>query len=182
MKNRVICLAASAAAMVFFAAGSVRAGDVTIKGVHLCCGSCVTAVDEALTGIDGVTKPAADRNSGIVTFKAADAKAAEAGIKSLADAGFYGEATHDDKKTAFPDAGAKKGAKSNSITFTGVHLCCGACVKGAQAAVEKIPNASSFDIDRNAKSITIRGSDIVVTDALAALNKAGFYGKIKKDE
>ena len=37
---------------------------------------------------------------------------------------------------------------------------------------------SSIDVDREAGTVTLNGSDIVHTAALNALNKGGFYGKI----
>ena len=60
------------------------AGNVAVKGVHLCCGACVSAVSKALKPVDGVTGIACDRDSKRVTFQARDDKAAQAGIVALA--------------------------------------------------------------------------------------------------
>ena len=159
---------------------TASAADVTVKDVHLCCGACVAGVNKALKGVEGVSKVAADRNSKIVTFQATDAKAAKAGITALAKAGFHGKATLGDKPLPFPPSGAKKGLKADTVTFTGVHLCCGACVTGAQKALQKVAAVTTIDIDRNAKTITLKGKAIDVTAAVQALNAGGFHGTIKK--
>src|SRR5689334_20989006 len=107
---------------------SLWAGDVSVSQVHLCCGSCVSAVDEALADVKGVSDVAADQNTKTIRFTATDDKAAEAGIAALAKHGFFGQAKHGTKKLEFPPTGAKKGEKANQIDLYGVHLCCGACV------------------------------------------------------
>ncbi len=152
--------------------------DVQIDGIHLCCGSCVDAVTDALKDIDGVTKVACDQNTRVASFKASNDEAAEKGIKALSEAGFFGTAKHREKRLSFPDAGAKKDAKSAKVKFAGVHLCCRSCVKEAHSALKDVKGVSSIDVDREAGTVTLSGSNIVHTDALAALNKGGFYGKI----
>ncbi|MFN0196657.1 MAG: cation transporter [Planctomycetaceae bacterium] len=168
----------SVAFLASFSAFPLQAAEVTVKGVHLCCGACVDGVNEALTGIDGVSDVVCDRNTKVVAFKATDDDAAERGIEALSKGGFFGTAKHGKKDLPFPDAGAKKDATTATITFTGVHLCCGACVKDAHTAVKDVKGVSKVDVDREAGSVTLTGTDIVETEALAALNKGGFYGKV----
>ena len=151
---------------------------VQVEGIHLCCGSCVDAVNECLKDIDGVTNGACDQNTKVASFKASNDAAAEKGIKALSEAGFFGTAKHGEKKLSFPDAGAKKDAKFSKVKFIGVHLCCRSCVKDAHTALKDVKGVSSIDVDREAGTVTLSGSDMVHTDALAALNKGGFYGKV----
>ena len=82
------------------------AGQVTIKGTHLCCGACQTRAEKALAGIPGLTKASVDRNSKVISFMAANTKAVTAGIASLAKSGFYGAAIHEKKAVPFPATGA----------------------------------------------------------------------------
>lgn len=159
---------------------TASAGDVTIKDVHLCCGACVVGANKALKKVDGLSDIACDRNAKIITFKAKDVKTAKSGIDALAKAGFHGKATHGGKPVSFPPSGAKKGLKADIVTFTGVHLCCGACVTAAQKAVKGVKGVTTIDIDRNAKSVTLKGKAIDVTAAVKALNAGGFHGTIKK--
>ena len=154
--------------------------EVTVKGVHLCCGSCVDAVNDALDGIDGVSGIACDQNTKMATFKAANDEAAEKGIKALAEAGFFGTAKNGKNDLSFPEAGAVKDIKSAKVKFAGVHLCCRSCVKDAHTALKDVKGVSSIDVDREAGTVTLSGTDIVQTDALAALNKGGFYGKVSE--
>lgn len=173
-------LAAAIVALFTLSALPLFAGDVTVKGVHLCCGSCVDGVEAALADVKGVSGLACDRNTKVVAFKAADADTAKKAIEALAEAGFYGTAKHGKDEIAFPDSGAKKETKADKVTLVGLHLCCGSCVKDAHASLKGITQASKIDIDRETRTVTIVGSDIVVSEAVAALNKGGFYGKVSE--
>ena len=128
------------------------AGQVSVKGVHLCCGACQARAEKALEGIPGLTKSAVDRNAKIISFIAADAKALSTGIASLAKSGFYGTATHDTKPVKFPLTGAKKGTRGDAHTLRGVHLCCDACVVGAQKAIETVKGLQAIEIDRKLRT------------------------------
>ena len=165
---------------LYFASPTPESGAVTVKGVHLCCGGCQGIADEALSEVDGVTGISCDLNTKVISFKAAGDKAAEAGIKALADAGFFGKATLDTKPLKYPESGAKKGTKSNSILLTGVHLCCTACVTASQKALEDLKGVTLIDIDRNEQTIKLTGDSIGVPEAVAALNKAGFYCRLEQ--
>jgi periplasmic mercuric ion binding protein len=159
-----------------------QAGEVAVSNVHLCCGSCISAVDEALTDVEGVSDAAADQNTKMIRFKAKDDKAAQAGIAALAKHGFFGQAKHDGKKLDFPPSGVKKGAKSNQIVFHGVHLCCGACVTGAKKSLDGVANLSAIEVDRAGGKITLKGGGIDVQKAVDALNAGGFYASLNAEE
>lgn len=162
-------------------ADSAVAADVTVKGVHLCCGRCVKDVADALDGVKGVSNVSADRNSKVVTFSAADAEAAKSGVEALADNGFGGAATYGDKLIAFPDAGVKKNASGSEIVFEGVHLCCGGCVVGAKKAVQNVDGVAKIAIDREEKTVKLTGEKISFSDAFAALMKGGYYGTVAEE-
>lgn len=160
-------------------ATSAGAGDVSVNQVHLCCGACIAAVDEALTDVKGVEDVAADLNTKTIRFTAADDKAAEAGLAALAKHGFFGQAKHGGKKLAFPSNGAKKGEKSNQIVLHGVHLCCGACVIGAKKSLENVPGLAEILVDRAGGKITLKGAGMETSKAFDALNAGGFYASLK---
>ena len=164
--------------IVAFTGPTALAGEVTVKGVHLCCGQCVKIAGKALKSVDGVSGAACDRKEKTVTFQASNAKAAESGIKALVKAGFHGKAKHDGKKVALPPSGAKKGDKADTVTLSGVHLCCGNCVKAVGKALTNI--GAKVTCDRKARTVTLTGSGIDVAAAVAALNKAGFHANVKK--
>ncbi len=156
------------------------AGTVAVKGVHMCCGGCQAIAEDALTDLEGVGNIVCDLNTKAIEFDAADAKAAATGISALAEAGFHGKAVHDKKPLAFPSSGAKKGAKSNAVLLTGVHLCCTACVTASHKALIEVKGVTVIDIDRNAKSIKLTGDAMDTLEVVEALNRAGFYGQLGK--
>lgn len=164
------------------ATGTLVAGEVTVSNVHLCCGSCVSAVDEALSDVKGVSDVGSDQNTKLIRFTAKDDKAAQAGIAALAKHGFFGSAKHAGKKLEFPPTGVKKGDKANQIVLHNVHLCCGACVTGAKKSLESVAGLSAIEVDRAGGKITLRGGGIDTAKALDALNAGGFYASLKPEE
>ncbi|MBI1840167.1 MAG: cation transporter [Verrucomicrobia bacterium] len=63
-----------------------------------------------------------------------------------------------------------------SVKLTGVHLCCGNCVKGADKAVTSVTGATS-DTDKDARTITIKAADTATAQkAVDALVAAGYFG------
>lgn len=171
------CLIATALAF-----GADESATVTIRGAHLCCGGCTEGAKGALDGIDGVSDVKADVNSKSIVFTAKSEKAAQKGIDSLAEHGFFGKAAFGKKDLAFPNTGAKKGEKRDSVTFSGVHLCCGACRKAVHEALTKLDGLTSMEIDAAAQTVKLNGGGLVVLDAVELLQKAGFYGSLAKSE
>ena len=135
-----------------------------------------------MEGLKGITKAGTDRNTKLIAFQAATKEDAIAALESLAKEGFYGTATFGKEEMKWPDSGAKKGVKVPTVVVEGVHLCCGACVTGAKEALEKLPNAAEIDIDRTSEIITVKGKELDEAEVIAALNKGGFYAKIKREE
>ncbi|MCC7424896.1 MAG: cation transporter [Planctomycetaceae bacterium] len=171
---------ALAALVVGLVASSASAGDVKIKGVHLCCGACVNAAQKALKDIEGVSGVAVDRDSKLVAFKSADEKSTKAAIEALAKEGMFGTATDGDKAVAFPESGAKKGDTADIVTLSSIHLCCGQCVTDAKTAATTIEGVTGVDVDRNGGTVKLTGKNIDVVAAVAAMNKAGFNAVVKK--
>ncbi len=168
-------------AMIFVGLiGNVQAADVSVKGVHLCCGGCSSGAEKALGKVKSLTKVSCDVNSKVISFTAPDEKTAKSAIKALAEGGFFGKATLGKKKLKFPDAGVKKGAKSDTVTIYGLHLCCDACVSGAQKALEKVDRLSTTEFDRAKGTVKVIGQQVATQKIIDALNKAGFYGTVNK--
>ena len=168
------------ALIALFLVAPLVAGEVTVKGVHLCCGGCVSAATGALDGVAGVSGGSADQDSGTVKFQATDAKAAAAGLKAIAGAGLYGSATYEGKKIDVPTAKIDAKAVSDSLTLTGVHLCCGTCVSASSDALKKVTGVSEVEADQDNGSLTVKGKQINVAQLFEALHGAGFHGNIKK--
>jgi periplasmic mercuric ion binding protein len=77
--------------------------------------------------------------------------------------------------------GAVSAENTTKVELTGVHLCCGACVK-AVAAVLKASGVEG-QCNQQKKTVTITAPDVKAAQkALDALAKAGFYGKTDNKE
>ncbi len=174
---RLLSLAAAVALLNVAVAFS---GEVKIEGVHICCGQCVNIAQATLKGVDGVSDGKADKDSGSITLTAADDKAADAAIAALAKAGFRGTAKHGDKTLAFPASNAEKGAKADTVTITGVHLCCPACYTAAEKALKAVDGVAAVNADKKAKTLEVTGKGVDVNATLEALFKAGFQASVKK--
>ncbi len=151
-----------------------------MKNAHVCCAACVKAVEKALGDVEGVTNGTANQKAKTISFEATDQKAAQRGIAALAKAGFHGAASHGDRLLKFPQPKVKKGETADSVTFTGVHLCCGACETGAKESLKDVKNIKEINVDRKAKTVTITGKGIDVLEAIAAFNDGGFHGNLKQ--
>lgn len=63
------------------------------------------------------------------------------------------------------------------VKISKMHLCCGACVKGVQDAVEKVEGAK-VEVDRDAASAVVSAADQkTARRAIAAIGRAGFHGE-----
>lgn len=173
-----IRLAAVTGIVVALTAATSQA-QVEVSGVHLCCGGCAKAVGQALAEVDGVSNASCDRDAKTVNFNASGEEAIKAGLTALAKAGFHGKAIMGNRELKYPAEEVEKDAASDEITFYGVHLCCGGCAKAVGEALKGLGEPAC---DREAKTVTLKGDGISVAKAVAALNKAGFHGSLKKPE
>ena len=112
--------------------------------------------------------------------RSADDKAAAAATDALAKAGFRGTAKHGDKALAFPGSNAEKGAKADTVTIAGVHLCCPACYTAAEKALKTVDGVTAVKSDKKAKTLEVTGAGVDVNAAIGALLKAGFQASVKK--
>lgn len=172
---------AMALALVLGGSIAAQAGDVAISGAHICCGACVKAVQATLKDVPGVSEVTAKQAGGTITYKAADDKAAAAGIEALAKAGFHGAAKHGDAALAYPASGVEKDAMAEKITLTGIHLCCPACYVAAEKALKGVPGVTQVMSNKAAKEISVSGkATIKIAEVVDALYAAGFHPTVKK--
>lgn len=162
------------AAVVAFATNT-RAADstITLTGVHNCCKSCANGIEKAVTSVKGATASCDGKTVTITAKNSTDAKKAAA---ALLAAGYYGDGAPASPGSANPTA-APGAAKAKSVTVEGPHLCCGKCVTAFNDAV-KSAGASGSNAAKGSKSVTVEG-EVSPQEIHAALNKAGFNGKVK---
>jgi copper chaperone CopZ len=164
-------------AVVGLCTGQVQAGKVEVSGVHLCCKQCVDNANKALSAVDGVTDVTSDQKTKTVTFKAKDTKAAEAGVKALIAAGFFGSASEDGKDLKIGLNLPKKGEKADEVTVKGVHVCCKRC----QNMINDLFKDAKVTYSGTGvqKDVKISGKGLDKEAVLETLLKAGFSGKVE---
>jgi copper chaperone CopZ len=173
--QRLFVLGVLCGALAF--AGPARAETkVELKGVHLCCPACVTAVGNVLKKVDGV-KGMCDRQARTVTITAPDDKAAQQAIEALAAAGFHGEVSN--KDLAIKDDSGAEAGKVKTLTVTGAHNCCNACCRAIKDTVKKVAGVTGDTAKPKADTFDVTG-DFDAADLVKALNAAGFHVKVKK--
>jgi copper chaperone CopZ len=157
------------------AVGDNKSGE--IKGAHICCGQCVKVVKGVLEKVDGLSDLKVDQKTKTVTFTAKDKKAAESALAAMYDAGFAGTGKYDDAAIKLATT-KQSNSKADAVTVTGVHACCGQCVKALKGlfpdAEVKVAGAGPQ------KDVTITGKDLNPAQVLQKLNETGFNGKIDK--
>jgi copper chaperone CopZ len=151
------------------------AAPVVIEGPHNCCGSCKNAITKLLANVRDVS---VDEKKGTITAKGkSDARKA---IEALMDGGFYatmaGESSKSESESKPTSTTAAK--KLKSATVTGVHNCCLKCRNLISDAVKTVPGVTEATVEPEAKTFKVAG-EFTKEDLIAALNKAGFNGKVK---
>ena len=69
-------------------------------------------------------------------------------------------------------------AQAGSVNVKGVHLCCGACVRDANDALDGIKGVKDVVANRDSKTVTFAAEDDAAAKAgVKALAEAGFHGK-----
>jgi copper chaperone CopZ len=155
-----------------------QAADVTAKisDVHLCCKNCVTGVEKAIAEVPGATA-AVDKDAGTVELTGSDQATVQKAADALVAAGYFGKSANPDVKIS--RATGAKNRKVQSLQVSGVHLCCGKCVKAVNEALKSVPGVTGDTAEKNAKTFEVTG-DFNEREAFAALQKAGFTGKVGK--
>ncbi|QDU36780.1 copper exporting ATPase [Maioricimonas rarisocia] len=73
-------------------------------------------------------------------------------------------------------------ATAGDVKVEGVHLCCGACVKGVGKALKDVSGVEGVTCDRDEGSVAFAAESAdAAKSAINALAAAGFFGKAKHD-
>ncbi|MBL9153730.1 MAG: hypothetical protein JNK37_14650 [Verrucomicrobiales bacterium] len=148
---------------------------VVLAGAHLCCGGCRDGVMTAVAGIEGLT---VEIQSGNIHLKGGSGDLVKKGLDAIAGAGYYGVSDNEKVKMDPIEAEDDEKAK-DSISVSGVHLCCGKCVRAIDDVVAAIQGAESHTAKVDATSFTIRGEGMKASAVLAALREEGLNGKVR---
>lgn len=148
---------------------------VTLSKVHICCGDCVDAI--ANIGSDsgnpipvGVTI-SGDRKTESIIIKAPSGKDAQAALRAVTKAGFYG--VSDIPAVAIADL-KPDDFTTNTMVIRDPHLCCGGCVKAFTKAVESVDGVESCEAKAGSARVEVTGKDFKTYAVMQALRDAGF--------
>lgn len=166
-------LALIAALSLIPASMAMAETKVKLSNVHLCCGACVKGVEASVGKVQGATV-VASQDDGTVTITAPDDAVAKKAVAAVANAGYYGKS--DNAKLSIPAAKVDD-TKVTSLKITGLHLCCGKCVKAFDAAVKKVEGVTAHDAQNKSKEATITGN-FSPKALMASLNEAGLNAKV----
>ena len=177
MKSAFACLLAMGAMLV-----SSRAADVTTKitGVHLCCPTCATTAQKAVTGSAPAVKAVIDREGETITLTGTDTASVQKAVDGLVKAGFFGTSGNADIKIG-SDTGAK-GQEVKTLEVSDIHICCASCAKAVTNAVLAVPGVkAATGVVKNARTFSVTG-DFKDSDVFAALQKEGLTGKVVSEK
>lgn len=173
--NLKIAFASVVAASAMLVAAQAADVTTTLTGVHICCGSCVKAANGIVAGVSGLTGTVSQED-GSVALTGPDVATVQKGVDALTAAGFFGKSSNPDIKVD-ASTGAK-GATVTTLTISDVHLCCPKCVKAVNAAIDAVPGVTGpTTAAKGSKTFVVTGS-FNDADVFAALQKAGFTGKV----
>jgi len=148
---------------------------VTLSKVHVCCGDCVDAV--AKIGLDaknpipaGVTIMANEKEESIIV-KAPTGKDAQAALRAIVTAGFYG--VSDNPAVMIADLKPDE-FTTETMVLRGVHLCCNGCVRSFSKALESVEGVKSHEAKTGATAVKVSGEAFKPYEVLKALREAGF--------
>lgn len=148
---------------------------VQLKGVHLCCGGCTGAVDEAVASVPGASS-VCDMDNGTVTVTAQDQETAQQALDAIARAGFHGE-TGDPGLAMKADPNLPSG-KVQRLTVSNIHNCCDLCYDAIKGAIDSVEGVTSDTGGPEETNFEVIGH-FSAAELLQALHGAGFHAKLR---
>ncbi|HTQ39189.1 MAG TPA: hypothetical protein VMJ32_09170 [Pirellulales bacterium] len=171
-----ILLAGILAVVIFQAAATARAEEkVTLSDMHICCPSCVKAIQTAAATVPGV-KCVASQDDYTTTLTADNLATLQKGVDALVKAGFCG--TPDNKAIKIADVKAPQG-KVTKLEIAHVHNCCGKCTAALKDALSDVKGITSNTLEPKKTSFVLEGN-FDAGEAVKALVKSGFYPELKE--
>lgn len=168
----------AAGLLAFASAAFGGESKATLKGVHLCCNSCVHGAEDAVKGLKGVSLKA-DKDAETVELTAPDSATLQKAADRLAAAGYFGVSDDGGIKPLAKTGASNKNVKS--MIVAGTHLCCGGCVKAVDKAVKETPGAMAHTAKKNGKTFVVTG-DFNDQKFFEALQKEGLSGRVTDKE
>jgi copper chaperone CopZ len=154
------------------AAGSEN--DVTLAGVHLCCGGCEKAIEKAVADLEDV-KVDISRSTDSVNITSDKSSNIQAAVDAIAKAGYYGKSNFE--SIAIADTKGTSTEKTQSAEISGIHICCSKCESSIDDALGAIDGVETITIDKKGGKVAVEG-EFSTAEAITALQDAGLNGKL----
>lgn len=167
-------LPAACGLLVLTAASALATEKVKVKGIHLCCASCVKGVEAALKGVEGVAV-VCDQETSTVTLTAKSNDILQHALDALGTAGYFGD-TRNPRLAIRADTPPP--GKVKKATLTGIHNCCGKCCTAIKAVIKTVDGIKADTAKPKSTTIEVTG-DFEPSTLLESLNAAGFNATIK---
>jgi copper chaperone CopZ len=155
------------------AASTFAEEKVTLSNVHNCCKKCTDGLKKAVATAPGVN---AKIEKSTVVLTAASKDELQKAVDAITAAGYTGASDNADVKVV-PGTGPDE--QLTSMTVSGVHLCCGKCVTGAEKALKTVPGVKSDTATKGSDTFKVEG-EFNGKAVMEALAKAGFTGTATK--
>jgi copper chaperone CopZ len=153
-----------------------KGGQVTLSGVHLCCGGCEKGVAAAVSKVDGA-EVSCDKDAGTVTIKASNRESGMAALKAIAMAGYHGKPSRENIK--MPMAKNVPEGMVSSLKLKGIHNCCGACIKAINKTIASVKGAKAGEIAKKSREFEVTGN-FNAKQLVKAFNNAGMHVEVVK--
>ena len=147
---------------------------VVLRGVHLCCDSCVNGVGVALKDVEGVNTRCDIKNR-TVTLTANDDAAAQRALDALAAAGYHGDTGN--PQLAMKAQGKIPRGKVKLLEVSGIHNCCWPCCQAIKGAIKTVAGVTGDTATSEATAFEVTG-DFDAASLVKALNAAGFSARV----
>ncbi|MEM7143719.1 MAG: cation transporter [Verrucomicrobiota bacterium] len=145
--------------------------DVTLTGLHLCCGGCEKGIDKALAEMEDI-EYAVSRSSDSINITSSKSSAIQDAVDAIAAAGYYGKSNF--AEIAIEEVKGTSTEKTDSADISSLHICCGACERAIEETLTAVEGVASVAIDKQARTATVTG-DFTTADTVSALQTAGFH-------
>jgi copper chaperone CopZ len=158
-----------------FAAGEATAAKMEVKGIHICCKDCASAITDALGNVKGLSDLSCDQKNQAVTFSVKDFNGAVDAFVALVKAGFAGQCFYEGKPfSPMISATAKGDAKTDTVTLKNVHVCCEGCQKAIMVLFKEA--TVTFEGTGALRRVKVAGKDLTINGVVKTLQTAGFCG------
>ncbi|MBL9083178.1 MAG: hypothetical protein JNK76_15290 [Planctomycetales bacterium] len=164
-----------AACLGLVAAEAQAETKVKLTQMHICCGGCTKAIVNATKDLTD-SKTTVDQDNEEVSITADSPAAAQKAVDAILAAGYHAKVAEGDVTISPSDVGV---GKTNRVTVSGAHNCCGACTVSIKEAIKGVDGVQADTCKPKQTSFVVEGNNFDAKALAKALNEAGFHVKVE---